>query len=236
MAFFDFNRCKLYELRMHILIFSTIVISNVFADEMSATNVLKTNLYKELLAVHKPLTYKQANEILFTKLDQARGEVCSVYTTHLCVPTNEVPSAKIMNIEHTWPQSEGANGFAKSDLHHLFPTDSPTNSVRSSLPFCDVVTVKWNNGQSKRGLNSFGEHCFEPPEKHKGNVARALFYFSIRYQIPIDDNQESYLRKWNIQDSIDQDEIDRNEKIKTFQNNSNPFIEKPEMVEQIRDF
>jgi endonuclease I len=85
-----------------------------------------------------------------------------------------------MNVEHTWPQSEGANGFAKSDLHHLFAASSTTNSIRSSLPFCNVVEIKWEADQSKRGLNSFGEHCFEPPAKHKGNVARALFYFAIK--------------------------------------------------------
>lgn len=129
-----------------------------------------------------------------------------------------------------------ANGIAKSDLHHLFPVDSPTNSIRSSLPFCDVIESKWSNSQSKRGFNSFKEHCFEPPEQHKGNVARALFYFSVRYQMPIDDNQESYLRKWCKQDPIDQDEIDRNDKIKSFQYNSNPFIERPELIEQIKNF
>lgn len=96
--------------------------------------------------------------------------------------------------------------------------------------------MKWENGQSKRGFNSFKEHCFEPPQQHKGNVARALFYFSIRYQMPIDDNQESYLRSWHNEDPIDQNEIDRNDKIKSFQNISNPFIEKPDLVDLIQNF
>lgn len=221
---------------MSTLFLWTLIFSTCFADDLSVSDKLKVDLYKDLLSAHRPLTYKQANEILFTKLNQTSNEVCSVYTSKLCAPNNEIPSPKIMNIEHTWPQSTGANGTAKSDLHHLFPVDSPTNSIRSSLPFCDVVESKWDNGESKRGFNSFNEHCFEPPLKHKGNVARALFYFSIRYQMPIDDNQETYLIKWHIQDPIDQDEIDRNNKIKSFQNNSNPFIEKPELVEQIQNF
>jgi deoxyribonuclease-1 len=209
------------------LLLSLLSISN--ADE-------KTELSKTLRELHKPLTYKQANEILFTKLDQQRGEVCSAYTSSKCVSTSSIPSPKLMNVEHTWPQSVGANGEAKSDLHHLFAVDSPTNSIRSSLPFCDAVKILWENGESKRGFSSFNEHCFEPPARHKGNVARALFYFSVRYQMPIDDNQESYLRKWHTADPVDQDEIDRNEKIKSFQNNSNPFIEKPELVDQIKKF
>lgn len=226
-----FQSGKLYELVMPILfvLLSLLSTSISFADE-------KTELSKTLRSLHKPLTYKQANVILFTKLDETRGKVCSAYTSSICASTAVIPSPKIMNVEHTWPQSEGANGDAKSDLHHLFAVDSPTNSVRSSLPFCDVVSVKWDNGESKRGYNSFGEHCFEPPPKHKGNVARALFYFSVRYQMPIEDHQESYLRKWHVADPIDQDEIDRNEKIKSFQNISNPFIDRPELVDQIQNF
>ena len=221
---------------MSTLFLWTLIFSTCFADDLSVSDKLKVDLYKDLLSAHRPLTYKQANEILFTKLNQASNEVCSVYTSKLCAPNTEIPSPKIMNIEHTWPQSTGANGIAKSDLHHLFPVDSPTNSIRSSLPFCDVVESRWDNGESKRGFNSSKEHCFEPPLKHKGNVARALFYFSVRYQMPIDDNQETYLRKWHKQYPIDQDEIDRQNKIKSFQNNSNPFIEKPELVEQIQNF
>ena len=221
---------------MSTLFLWTFIFSTCFADDLSVSDKLKADLYKDLSSAHMPLTYKQANEILFTKLNQTSNEICSAYTSKLCASNNEIPSPKIMNIEHTWPQSTGANGIAKSDLHHLFAVDSPTNSIRSSLPFCDVVELKWDNGESKRGFNSFKEHCFEPPVKHKGNVARALFYFSVRYKMPIDDNQETYLRKWHKQDPIDQNEIDRNDKIKSFQNNSNPFIEKPELVEQIQNF
>lgn len=221
---------------MHKFFLSLFIFNHCFADEISVSDKLKASLYKELLSTHRPLTYKQANEILFTKLNQSSEEVCSVYTPQVCAPTNEIPNPKVMNIEHTWPQSNGANGVAKSDLHHLFPVDSPTNSMRSSLPFCDVIESKWDNGQSKRGFNSFKEHCFEPPMQHKGNVARALFYFSIRYQMPIDDNQEIYLRTWHKQDPTDQNEIDRNDKIKSFQNNSNIFIERPELAEQIKNF
>lgn len=196
---------------------------------------LKADLYKALLEAHKPLTYKQAGEILFTKLDPS-GSVCSVYTPAICLPATQVPDAKIMNIEHTWPQSNGANGFAKSDLHHLFPVDAPSNSIRSSLPFCDVKISKWENGNSKRGFNQFNDHCFEPPAEHKGNVARALFYFSIRYQHPIDDHEEFFLRKWHLANPANQEEKDRNEAILKFQNISNPFIDNPSLVEQIVNF
>lgn len=184
---------------------------------------------------HRPITYGDARYEIFSSLYNNSGEVCDVYSSH-CIETRDVPSAKIMNVEHTWPQSKGATGDAKGDLHHLFPTDSNINSVRSSLPFCDVVEVKWQEEESKRGYNTYGEHCFEPPTKHKGNVARALFYFAIRYNYKIDKNQESFLRRWHEIDPVDQDEMDKNDEIQKIQNNRNFFIDHPEEVKGLSDF
>lgn len=206
----------------------------VMAD--SDLESVKNNLRLELIKAHRPLTYQQANDILFTKLDNHSGVICSVYNQKNCLTTFIVPSPKIMNIEHTWPQSNGANGDAKSDLHHIFISDSPTNSVRSSLPFCDVVIQKWTNGESKRGAGKYGEHCFEPPVNHKGNVARAMFYFAIRYQKEIDQEQEFYFRLWNKNDPVDENERQRNIEIMKFQGNTNPFIDRPELIDTISDF
>ena len=97
------------------------------------------------------------------------------------VPGGKLPNNATMNVEHTWPQSKGATGQAKSDLHHLFPTDSKANSTRGSFPFGEVVTVKWTQDGSKFGLDANGNQVFEPPDEHKGNVARALMYFATEY-------------------------------------------------------
>lgn len=202
----------------------------------SSIDKIKNDLRLELIKTHRPITYQQANEILFTKLDNNKGIICSVYNNQNCLNTTTIPSPKIMNIEHTWPQSEGANGDAKSDLHHIFISDSPTNSIRSSLPFCDVIMPKWTNGESKRGLGKFGEHCFEPPKNHKGNIARAMFYFAIRYQKEINQEQEFYFRLWNHLDPVDENEAYRNLEVIKFQGNANPFIIHPELIDSISDF
>lgn len=219
----------------YFMLFS-LIWSNCFAQELSESESLKIQLNTEVTSSHRPINYKQANEILFTKLDNHNGTVCSVYSSKTCLATTTVPSPKLMNVEHTWPQSDGANGEAKSDLHHIFPAESSINSIRSSLPFCEVITLKWEKEDSKRGYSQFGEHCFEPPSKHKGVVARALFYFSIRYKKSIDKNQEFFLKKWHNEFPADQYEIDRNAAIFGFQNNLNPFVVKPELVNQISDF
>ena len=49
---------------------------------------------------------------------------------------------------------------------------------------------------SRSGLGSAGSATiFEPPDHHKGHVARAIFYFSIRYDIPISLDEEVVLKK-----------------------------------------
>ena len=77
---------------------------------------------------------------------------------------------------------------------------------------------------------------FEPPDSHKGNVARAMFYFSMRYNMRIDPVQEKFLKKWNKLDPIDAAERLRNRRIKDIQGNSNPFIDDPFLADRISDF
>lgn len=147
-----------------------------------------------------------------------------------------------INIEHTWPKSKFTNQFSfdlqKGDLHHLFPSNGTINGIRSSYPFGEVVTIqdKINNCPSVLGLDSQGHEVFEPEDHHKGNVARALFYFAIRYNMEIKPFEEEVLRKWHILDPVDDAERERNEKIFKIQKNRNPFIDFPALVNLIKDF
>jgi deoxyribonuclease-1 len=151
-------------------------------------------------------------------------------------------SGNIINTEHTWPQSRFTGRFSremqKSDLHHLFPTDSEMNSRRSSLRFGVVAREleKLKCPQNHLGQQAEGGVVFEPPTQHKGNVARALFYFATRYQMKISPPEEAYLRKWNIEDPVDAEEFERNNKIESFQGNRNPFIDFPSLVDRIDSF
>jgi endonuclease I len=87
------------------------------------------------------------------------------------------------------------------------------------------------------GLGTAGsQEVFEPPQDHKGNVARALFYFATRYELTIGKAEEEVLRKWNQEDPVDQEELDRNEEIFKVQQNRNPFVDFPELVDRISDF
>lgn len=194
------------------------------------------------------MDYTQARTLLFEKidLDNKNGHyyVHDVYCQkdyEQGVGPNQIPSDKELNVEHTWPQSRFTNEFPagtqKSDLHHLYPADSLMNNKRASWKF-GIVNGSSENlkcVESKLGRTTDGFR-FEPPNNHKGNVARSLFYFSIRYNIKIDPDEEAVLRQWNKMDPVDEDEQSRHEAIFQVQHNRNPFIDYPELAEDIADY
>lgn len=197
---------------------------------------LKRQLRNIIKAQHRTTGYRQARQYMFSKLDNVNGQVCGVYTQE-CIRTRGIPNNTKMNCEHTWPKSKGAGSApAKFDLHHLFPTKSDINSTRSSFPFCEIKSTKSGRGGSSLGKGRGGKLCFEPRADHRGDVARAMFYFSIRYEKVIDKNQEFYFKKWMKDDLVSRNEEIRNIGIEKFQGNSNPFIEIPELVNFISNF
>jgi endonuclease I len=189
----------------------------------------------DAVSQHKDLGYNQARKVIFTALDNHNGVVKDVYTGRE-LRTDKIPSSTDMNVEHTWPQSKGAVGAAKSDLHHLFPVDAKANSTRGNFPFGEVVKVQWSQNGAKFGLDAQGNKVFEPPAEHKGNVARALFYFSTVYNKPIPAGEEAVLKKWNVQDKVDSAEVARNTAIQGYQGNRNPFVDDASLASRVADF
>ena len=147
-----------------------------------------------------------------------------------------------MNVEHTWPQSHFFGGATqlrmKSDLHHLFPTKTRINAERGNLKFGPINGRKMaiSCEASTKGEGVDGSPRFEPPHAHKGNVARALFYFAVRYGGRIDTDEEAALREWNHLDPVDEAEMKRNDEIERLQGNRNPFIDHPEYADSIPNF
>ena len=214
------------------------------------------------------LGYSSARNELYHNIDNIDGENQCVYTGRWHNAGSGV------NCEHTWPQSQFGRGEPmKSDLHHLFPTESRVNSARTHLRFGNIVDHvddykdyddygqcdkdKPDYYCSKRLLNGGDDGIFEPAGQHKGNVARAIFYFAIRYgnmsgkindiTAPfINNDMKMALIAWNKLDTVDDQERLRNDKIEgwifnedgttTFsklQGNRNPFIDCPELLDRI---
>jgi len=187
------------------------------------------------IATNKYLSYKKARKIMFSFLDNNDGVVCGVYSG-TCIRTEGIPDHTKFNTEHSWCQSWGAVGKAKSDLHHLYPVRSKINSKRNNYPFCNVARVTWTRFGSRFGKSLTNTTCFEPPKIHKGELARSMFYFSVRYSRPIDPEQEHFFRKWSREYPVSKTEYLRNEDIYKFQWNRNPFVKYPDFVKLITDF
>lgn len=195
-------------------------------------------------SIDRTLTYREARRYMFGELFLSNGKVTDVYCGRDFGPEhgvgrNRIPNHRFINCEHTWPQSKFGNTSVEEkrvDLHHLFPSDSGANSSRSNLPFGEVRNGHRVCGDSYKGFLPNGKLGFEPPNIHKGNVARAMFYVSYIYHMPIDPQQESFLRQWHKDDPVDLDEAYRNKRIEEIQGISNPFIDRPDMVDRIRDF
>ncbi len=184
------------------------------------------------------LSYRTARHLMFSEIDNHDGIVIGVYTGKtVCTKTTPDVDATGFNTEHTRPRSKGIKGRAgESDLHHIFPTDAETNYIRGNHDFGEVVEVEREGLGCKLGKDEHGKTVFEPPDAHKGNVARALFYMSDIYEIPIPDDEEAVLKRWNHADQVDTAERHRNAQISRYQNNRNPYIDQPELADRIADF
>ena len=137
-----------------------------------------------------------------------------------------------MNAEHVWPQ-----GFfneakpMKSDLHHIFPTFITVNNMRGSQPFGEVASPVYGTSNG----SALGDDGFEPYDGVKGDVARAMLYFVVRYHDrEIDDGADyddfwkarvQMFLAWNRQDPPDPAERRRNDLIEAYQGNRNPFVD-----------
>lgn len=225
-----------------------------------ALNLAGPGLVTTLHAIidkHVELGYDSAREQMFSVVDDLDND-----DTVGCILTGKAASGvtsrlsayrKGLNTEHTWPQSLGAEGMAKSDLHHLFPSETYVNEMRGNFPYAEVArTVELLpdhlqlGDHAKFGTSPTGDKVFEPPNRSKGNIARALLYFYVRYaaNTPFDGGlsmrnfkqEKRQLLTWHRMDPVDDAERARNQAIFELQHNRNPFIDHPEFVDRLAEW
>lgn len=140
-----------------------------------------------------------------------------------------------LNCEHVVPQSwyDHAEPM-RGDLHHLFACESRCNSFRGARPY------KGTTQDTLETVTSCGQYQAEgkgfQPEGGRGAVARATFYFLVRYPkkakaYSAEDLQT--LLAWHRAEPVSLYEKHRNAAIQDLQGNRNPFIDHPEWVDQI---
>jgi len=173
------------------------------------------------------------------------------------------------NREHMMPQSTFNSNYPMySDLFYVIPTDARINQLRSNYPYGIAKTTTtpfytFTNGSriSANGTPGSGYtgRVYEPIDEFKGDIARSLLYFAVRYEgklglfnyyngtsaandrSPLDGTEEkafedwylNILLQWHNQDPVSQREIDRNNEVYALQKNRNPFIDYPQWVNAI---
>jgi deoxyribonuclease-1 len=205
-------------------------------------------------ANHRVLGYTFARDSMYANIDDPDNDdvIEDLYLGRRAAGVNSRASALVadFNAEHAWPQSRGAQEDpAMSDLHHLFSADETANSRRSNNPFGTVTgAVVWSGGPgtdvSRLGYDAGGTLVFEPRPSRRGDVARALLYFYVRYRatptasfsLANFDREEATLVRWAREDPPSAFERQRHDLVYRAQGNRNPFIDWPEFVTSIGDF
>lgn len=158
------------------------------------------------------------------------------YSREHCLPRSWMPTGG-----DTQNTPEGA------DYHNLLLTkNANVNGLRSNIAYGEVVTVTNQYLDCKKGTNGNGVTVFEPREDVKGDAARAAFYMLVCYNgqgsfdwsfnaLPSLANTQDVdvLYQWHAQDPPSPEEIARHEYVAFLQNNRNPFIDFPDLVDCI---
>lgn len=237
-------------------IFFTLLTLGAFAQHQPVFPTLSgQELLDSLASAYKPvfsMPQAQARDTLFGKIHNHDDSLTCVYTgfTIWLDPTQDPTQAAFMNgnssainTEHTYPQSLGATGQADGDLHHLYPTRADVNAARANSPFAEIPdneTEEWYYLNQKTGnipatnIDLYSERkgqLFEPREDHKGNVARAMFYFYTMYKAQADmanstffETQRQTLCAWHFLDPVDDLEWQRTWQIAQYQATPNPYV------------
>lgn len=213
---------------------------------------LKTALHN-IIDDHDEYSYNNLRDFILKNTDEDpnnSNNVILLYTGRSQSKSSFGGGANDWNREHVWAKSHGDFGNnppCGTDAHHIRPTDASVNSSRGNKDFD-------NGGQehSEADGNYYTSSTWEPRDEVKGDVARMIFYMSVRYEggsgepdLEVVDyvntspdpehGKFSTLYEWHQQDPPDAFEINRNNVIYSYQENRNPFVDHPEYLIQIYD-
>jgi len=225
--------------------------ANLSGEELKTW--LRTNWYD---GKRRVLDYSTARGKMYNYVDNYNNKVTCVYSGYqeskTYSETGTSTAIGSINCEHTVPQSWFNEVVRmRSDIHHLFPTYDTWNSDRGSDPFAEIPdnqTTKWVRGTQSQSsiptanIDEYSEDApgrYEPREDHKGNLARAVFYFYTMHAGQSFDSGKGVitavadlntLYQWHLNDPVDDRERERNRRVEVAQGNRNPYIDYPELV------
>ncbi|XP_021723439.1 uncharacterized protein LOC110690861 isoform X1 [Chenopodium quinoa] len=221
-----------------------------------------------IIAGHHSLSYKEVWDALkildAADIDkpEASSGIVEIYSSRVA-PKRLAGKPEGWNREHLWPRSYGLmRSPSLTDLHNIRPADAngffffPVNSSRGNKYFgeCQVGFTHCMKPANKEAASDTETDMkiWAPPQRVRGDVARALMYMAIRYGfhqpgegpvLRLSDSPSvvkkkmgllSVLLKWNELDPPSTEEKLRNERVcRFYQHNRNPFVDHPEYANLI---
>jgi len=185
------------------------------------------------------------------------ANVILIYTGESVNGAQEYNNGNGWNREHVWAKSHGNFGTSPgpgTDIHHLRPANIQVNADRGNKWFGNCSVPHFYGGVATGNYFDDVKHLWQPRAEVKGDVARMIFYMATRYEgqngepdlevidyLPANNNTAdpvhallSNLLEWHLEDPVDAWERNRNDIIYyNYQQNRNPFIDKPEYAQLI---
>ena len=229
---------------------------NIIKDHNDRTYA---GLYTTYLTSDKDFFYENNGTLLDMYTENPTGPECEfTYGVNQDDGTLGTSECQRYNREHLIPQAVFSSATPMySDAHFVVPSDKYVNGQRGDLPFgkVNVANQTYTNG-TKRGSNlnsgysaGYSGTVFEPIDEFKGDIARMILYFAVRYENQVSSwsypmfngtsNQVftstaiNVLLTWHNNDPVSTREIARNNAIYSRQDNRNPFIDHPEYAMSI---
>ena len=220
------------------------VLVQAVQDIIANPNVVRAHNYGDVTTILKisdrnPLNH---NQVWLMYVEQPRA-VLDFQTTGNNTGT--------WNREHIYPQSRGGFTNGTSDTPDGIDIWLPTNADDILAGHADAHHIRAEDGpeNSSRNNKDYGLTDYNGPSGNqgswKGDVARAVFYMTVRYNLlnVVNGNPPdatlyqlgdlTSLLLWNASDPSDDFEMNRNNYIYTWQLNRNPFIDLPELANYI---
>lgn len=217
------------------------VLKQAIQDIIAEEGVVKIHTYSDIIDILKSADQSpsNSNEVWLAYREESRPK----YLYQL-----GSSGTGFWNREHVYPRSRGGFYSIEEDevatgINEWWETNA--DSLRHANSDAHGLRAADANENSSRGNQHFGEYT--GPEGNqgsfKGDVARAVFYLAIRYNdLSVVDGFPDIighlgdlqtLLQWHTEDPADDYEMNRNNIVYTWQNNRNPFIDYPELVDYI---
>ena len=220
---------------------SDLALRQALQDIIADPSVVRAHTYADVIDILKEADQnpENSNQVWLVYSEEGRAK--------LDVQTTSSNTGK-WNREHTFPRSRGGFNDIEEDaiadgINVFWTTEADSlrhaNSDAHALRVADAVE------NSTRGNQHYGQYVGPSGTfgSFRGDVARGVLYLEIRYNgleivngFPGTVGQLgdlATLLDWHRNDPPDDFEMNRNNVVYTWQQNRNPFIDQPDLVEYI---